>query len=245
MVDVLPEKEAPQEIKKVIDKIVNTFNDLDKIEYETILQCSRELEKDIEEKEDIYKKYLGENFTGFKLVNTNVLNAAEAYNHYISDVDWNNTRDKMMYENFRVIQEELPKGKYYGQWGTNHTFQSKEKDIMWFAGYLNAEGSEFKDKILTIIYNYDNCEHMWILEDGNYSTAELYDIYPKIKKANDSLGGNLNIYKLTGVDSPFLKVPMNYAYTDEELEESMLDFFQYIVCVKNSKATELLNDEYD
>jgi len=31
----------------------------------------------------------------------------------------------------------------------------------------------------------------------------------------------------------------------KELEASMLDFFQYIVCIRNSKATEPLNDEYN
>lgn len=64
----------------------------------------------------------------------------------------------MMYENFQVIQNELPEGKYYGQWGLGHTFQTKEKDIMWFAAYLNGEDSRFKGKILTIIYNYDDCD---------------------------------------------------------------------------------------
>jgi len=246
LVDVLPEKEVPKEIKESIDKIKDTFNNLDKIGYEAILKCSKELQKDIEEKEDIYKEYIGQKFTGFKLVNMNVLNVEEAYSTRDSSYeDWNNTRDKMIYENFKVIQKELPKGKYYGQWGSNHVYQSKEKDIMWFASYLNAEGSEFKDSILTIIYDYDDCEQMDKLGNGNYTTNRVNYINPKIKEANDSLGGNLNIYKLTGENSPFSKVSMSYTFTGEELDESMLDFFQYIVCIKNSKATEPLNDEYD
>ncbi|WP_346928668.1 erythromycin esterase family protein [Clostridium sp.] len=245
LVDVLPETDAPEEIKAVIDKIKSTFNDLEKSDNKAFVQCSKELQKDIEKNEDIYKEYLGENFTGFNLVNLNVLNQIEAYKHKDDHVDWDNTRDKMIYENFQTLQKELPKGKYYGQWGLNHTFQSKEKDIMWFGSYLNSEDSIFKDKILTVVYNYDQCEQMGRTQDGGYNTVDLNLIYNEIKKANDLLEGDLNIYKLTGDNSPFKELPMNCTYNGEELKESMLDFFQYIVCIRDSKATEPLNDEYN
>lgn len=243
LVDVLPDKEAPKEIKSVIDKIKSTFNDLDKFD-ETFAQCSNELQKNIEKNENIYKEYLGENFTGFNLVNLNVLNIVESYKHE-EYVDWNNTRDNMIYENFQILQKELPKGKYYGQWGLNHTFQSKEKDIMWFAAYLNSDDSIFKDKILTVIYNYDNCKMMGKTDNMGYTNNELNIIYPQIKETNDLLEGNLNIYKLTSENSPFSETPMYYTFNGEEIEANMLDFFQYIVCIKNSKATEPLNDEYN
>jgi len=247
LVDVLPDKEAPEEIKAVIDKIKSTFNDLDKFD-ETFAQCSKELQKDIKEKESIYKEYLGEKLASFNLVNLNVLNLIETYK-YEERMDWNNTRDKMMYENFQILQKELPKGKYYGQWGLDHTFQSKEKGKMLFTAYLNSDDSIFKDKILTVIYNYDNCEKMDISAVGSYPTNELKFVYPQIKETNDLLEGNFNIYKLTGEDSPFSETPMYYTNNNleelEELEASMLDFFQYIVCVRDSKATEPLNDEYN
>lgn len=57
LVDVLPEKEIPLEIVEKIDKVKETFNNmkiyssLRTLEYE---QCSRELQKDIEDKESIY-----------------------------------------------------------------------------------------------------------------------------------------------------------------------------------------------
>ncbi|WP_346889585.1 hypothetical protein [Clostridium sp. UBA1056] len=244
LVDVLPEKEAPKEIKAVIDKIKSTFNNLDKFD-ETFAQCSNELQKDIEKNANIYKEYLGENFTGFNLVNLNVLNQIEAYKHQEDQVDWNNTRDKMIYENFQTLQKELPKGKYYGQWGLDHTFQSKEKDKMMFAAYLNSDDSIFKDKILTVIYNYDNCEQMNRSGNGRYTTYKFAVVYPQIKETNDLLESNLNIYKLTGENSPFSETPMYYTFNGEEIEASMLDFFQYIVCIRNSKATEPLNDEYN
>ncbi len=244
IVDILPEKEAPEEVKAVIDRIKSTFNDLDKFD-ETFAQYSKELQKDIENKEDMYREYLGENFTGFNLANLNILNKVNIDNHIEDQVDWNNTRDKMIYENFQTLQKELPKGKYYGQWGLNHTFQSKEKDKMWFAAYLNSDDSIFKDKILTVIYNYDSCERMAKSGDGGYTTNELHVVYPQIKETNNLLEGNLNIYKLTGENTPFSETPMFNSIDGKELEASMLDFFQYIVCIRNSKATEPLNDEYN
>lgn len=245
LVDALPDKEVPKEIKSVIDKIKSTFDDLDKFNDKTFFICSKKLQKDIEDKENIYKEYLGENFTGFKLVNLNVLNQLEAYSHQKDQIEWNNTRDKMIYENFKILQKELTKGKYYGQWGLDHTFQSKEKDIMWFAAYLNSDDSIFKDKILTVIYNYDNCERMGKTSNGGYTTNELNIIYPQIKETNDLLEGDLNIYKLTGDNSPFEDTLMYCTDNGEELEKSMVDFFQYIVCIRNSKATEPLNNKYN
>lgn len=240
LVEVLPEKEIPIEIIEKIDKVKETFKDmktyssLRTLEYE---QCSRELQKDMEDKKNIYQEYLGENFIGFKLVNTNVLNAIEAYKHNGDQVDWNNVRDRMIYENFQVIQEELPEGKYYGQWGLNHTFQTKEKDMMWFAAYLNGEDSKFKNKVLTIVYNYDDCEQMTKTRNGKYGTDKISIIFPEIKEANDLIGGDLNIYKLNGEDSLFSHIQMYYTLTGEKLEENILDFFQYIVYIRNSKAT--------
>lgn len=244
LVDVLPDKEAPEEIKTVIGKIKSTFNDLDKFD-ETFAQCSKELQNDIKEKESIYKEYLGEKLASFNLVNLNILNKVNIDNHIEDKVDWNNTRDKMMYENFHILQKELPKRKYYGQWGLDHTFQSKEKDKMWFAAYLNSDDSIFKDKILTVIYNYDNCEKMDISENGRYAPHKFAVVYPQIKETNDLLEGDLNIYKLTGENTPFSETQMFNSIDGKELEASMLDFFQYIVCVRNSKATEPLNDEYN
>lgn len=81
------------------------------------------------------------------------------------------------------------------------------------------------------------------LRDGTYGTDKIDIIFPEIRKTNDLIGGNLNIYKLTGEDSPFSDISMYYSLTNEKLDEGMLDFFQYIVCIKNSKATKPLNND--
>lgn len=245
LADVLPEVEAPIEIKDKIDGIKaildidNRFNDGVAVDF------SRELLKDIADKESIYKEYLGDNFKGFKFVNQNILNTVAAYENNNNDYDWNNTRDKFIYENFLAIQEELPKGKYYGQWGLNHAFQSEEDGVMWFGAYLNREGSAFKDKILTIAYFYDNCMQMNRTNTRAYISIKLNFIPEIFKKVNDLTGSNINIYRLNSKDSPFYELNMNSTLSGKELEAKITDFFQYVVCIKGSKATEPLNDEYN
>lgn len=244
LVDVLPEKEVSKEIKEKIEGIKDLFNNHDNFYNGVAVEYSKELLKDIEEKEDIYKEYLGDDFNGFKLVNLNVLNTDIAYSKDTSHSEWNNTRDRMIYENFKMVQNELPRGKYYGQWGLNHAFQSKEEDVMWFGTRLNSEGSTYKDKILTIAYFYDNCQQMSRGKNRSYSVSKFSFISPTFKRINDMTDSNTNIYKLNGKDSPFYELPMNSSFSGKELEEKVVDFFQYLVCIRNSKATEPLNDEY-
>lgn len=245
LVDVLPSKEPPKEIKDRIEDIKSTLSSLEELGDDRTFQCSERLQKDMKKKEVIYKEYLEENFFGFNLVNLNVLNASKAYRYTANDIKWNNIRDGMIYENFLAIQRELPKGKYYGQWGLNHTFQAREKKIMWFGSYLNAEDSIFKDKILTIIYSYDDCEQMTRPSYGTYGTAKITNVFLEIKDTNDLIDGNLNVYKLNGEESPFSMIPMYYSLTGEKLDKGMLDFFQYVICIKGFKAVEPLNDEYN
>jgi hypothetical protein len=245
LVDVLPEQEAPEAIKDILARIVLAFDNYKAAhspqEWRILTKLAGELHKDIAEKEGIYQDYLGDRFLGFRLVNQNMLYRAEAYEGMHSDEEFNNIRDWMMYCNFQIIHDSLPKGKYYGQWGLNHTFQSKEKDIKWLASYLNDVGSFFRNKTISIVYLYDDCGQM---QSGNYAVEEINTMIPQIKKANDFVGGYVTIYRLNEEGSPFFEIPMQCTYTTEMLEKKVTDFYQYIVCIKGSEATEPLNDTY-
>ncbi|MGO1470097.1 MAG: erythromycin esterase family protein [Tissierella sp.] len=242
LLDILPEKEVPDEIKENIENIQNTFEKIDNPRDQVAYESSLELQKDILEKESIYKKYLGEDFFGFEFVNKNVIYAFEAYKYQDDYFNWNNTRDKMIYKNFEAVREQLPKGKYYGQWGMNHTYQSEENHLNWFGSYLNQEESEFKDKVLTIIYNYDNCNQMNISKDRSYEEHKFNLIFPEIKQTNDLIDNNITIYKLNSKGTPFSDIKMSSDFNNEKLEKNMLEFFQYIVAIKNSESTEPLRN---
>lgn len=245
LIDVLPDEEAPEEIRDKIAGIKDMFNDYKNFQNGVAVEYSRKLLADIKNKESIYREYLGDNFKGFKFVNQNVLNTDISYKNNGSSYEWNNTRDKIIYENFLILTEDLANGKYYGQWGLNHAFQSVEDGVMWFGAYLNSDGSAYKNKILTIAYFYDQCNQMNRSNSGKYSVVELSFVPPIFKKVNDRIGSNINIYKLNSKGSPFYKINMNSTFSGEKLDEKIVDYFQYLVCIKNSKAKEPLNDKYN
>ena len=245
LVDVLPKNEPPEEIKESISKIKSILEEFDEA---TAHENSSKLLRDIEEKESLYKGYLGENFFGFKLVNQNILNSLKSYERD-NDDDWNNTRDKFIYENFKAVEQEFPKGKYYGQWGLNHIYQAKEENVMWFGSYLNSQESEFKDKILSIAYIYDDCKQMGRKNNNRdnsnkYTEEKLNTILKPIKQANDQIGEDINIYKLTGEGSSFFELQFYDLFESKDSQAKAADFFQYIICIKNSEASKPLNDEY-
>ena len=228
--DVLPDKEIPMEISQIIDQLKDNYYKLNRGEYIDIVQFSKILQKDIFEKEKIYKEYLGGDFFGFNLVNNNILNKYEAYSQ--RDNDWNNVRDKMIYDNFMDIYAEISPGKFYGQWGLDHAFQSKIQDTMWFAAYLNKKGSIFENKILTIAYFYDNCEFMNQSGIGTNTWSSLSK-NSAIKRFNDLLEENITLYKLNGED-----IPPELLYESGNI--AITDIFQYMVIIKDSKAEEPL-----
>ncbi len=239
-VDILPSEDPPIEIKKMINNIINTNNRLIETGFGASYSTAKDLQKDIIAKESIYRDYLGEHYFGFKTVSSNLLKYERAYRNKRNQVDWNNLRDKMIYENFVLIERRMPKGKYFGQWGVNHVFQSKEKNIKWLATYLNEEDSIYKDKVLSIAFNYENSRQMGKMGDKQYIINEVDFIFPYMKVANDRIGGDMNIYKLNAAGSPFKDIRMYYTFNRELLEEPMVNFFQYIVYLKGIGPTDPL-----
>lgn len=237
LVDVLPVQDPPFEIKRMIDNTVKTYNQLIKSGNGQTYGHARDLQKDIAAKESIYRNYLGEHYFGFKTVVANLLNYEKAYKNKRNQVDWNNLRDEMIYENFLLIERRLAKDKYYGQWGVNHLFQNKEREIKWFSTYLN-EDKMYKDKVLSIAFNYENSLQMGKMGDKQYIINEVDFIFPYMKVVNDGIGGTMNLYKINGVESPFNDIPMYYTFNQKPLDEPMNSFIQYILYIKDSGPTE-------
>jgi hypothetical protein len=241
MTTVLPSKEAPKEIASKISELNDTWNSIEKINPKKLLNFSEGLRKDLQEKEGIYKNYLGENYFGFKLVNDNILYTNEAYS--VNDNEFNKVRDKRIYENFKKVYDNLPKGKYYGQWGLNHIFQKDQAGVKWVATSMNEKGSTLENKVLSIAYIYENCKFMNKTSDRNYSVADINTNNSNV--FNDITTKDCAIFKLNGKDSPFSK---NLIWiTSDNIPKSGVttDFYQYIILVKNSQATEPLNDRYN
>lgn len=178
--ELLPSNEPPKEIKDSINSLKYYVGSEDSI---------KSIHEDLLARESLYKDYFGENYFNIELIVRNIKNV-----YYVKEKDslFNARRDAVMYENFMDIYNTIEDGIFYGQWGHNHTYQSEESGLKWFATYLNE--AKFKDKILTIAYTYDNCKFMnktgnggynikdfdtfsgYTLENGDEQTAILFDI---------------------------------------------------------------------
>ncbi len=178
--ELLPSNEPPKEIKDSINSLKYYVGSEDSI---------KSIHEDLLARESLYKDYFGENYFNIELIVRNIKNV-----YYVKEKDslFNARRDAVMYENFMDIYDTIEDGIFYGQWGHNHTYQSEESGLKWFATYLNE--AKFKDKILTIAYTYDNCKFMnktgnggynikdfdtfsgYTLENGDEQTAILFDI---------------------------------------------------------------------
>lgn len=235
---VLPQKEAPVEISKIIDELKSIFKGEKIVDESDIHGFSKKLKKDMEAFEGLFKQYLGENYFGFKLVCNNLVYKFEAYS---SGNNFNKVRDERIFENFKEVNSILPKGKYYGQWGLNHIFQKEQMNIKWVAGAMN-EMPQLSGKILSIAYVYDKCKSMNKAR-GSYS-IENFSSYSSRLDIAQNVPGDYLLFKLSGKNSPFaeeLLWPLN-----EEIPKSGVttDYFQYLVLIRNSGAAEPLNGEY-
>lgn len=107
MHDIMPQEQAPVEILDTINLIKSELYNFDSssYSYEEIKNLSENIKNDIELNTEFYKEYLGEDFFGFNHVNNNVLYLLEALeSRKTSSNGWNSTRDKYIYENFKIIE---------------------------------------------------------------------------------------------------------------------------------------------
>lgn len=160
LLDILPSKEIPKELQQTFTelKFINENWENSKVMIDRVTKFIEDVTVSSINNEELYKKYLGSEYFGFFHVLKNIKNKFEAYIYNSDDsLDrYNNIRDKMMAENFKSVKSTIQEGKYFGQWGLNHVFQSEEPNVKWFASYLNSEEFGFKGKILSLIFNYEN-----------------------------------------------------------------------------------------
>ncbi|MCH4890109.1 erythromycin esterase family protein [Acidaminobacter sp. JC074] len=238
LLDMLPDEEAPIEIKESISSlgdILELLNTSFRNNYKGEKNAEAILE-DMGEHRDLYKDYLGENYVYFELVLWNILNSKKAYKVVDDWVEWNNTRDRIIYDNFKTIDNVLPRDNYYGQWGAGHVFQDVNTDVKWFATYLNKY-PKYQDKVLSITYNYLDCQ----MKSADGLTEDFVFILPFIDEIKDQIDSDFSIYKVNGQEEDRPYMPMYDILTGDELNKDVSEYFQYIVLIKNSGPTHTFN----
>lgn len=227
----LYEKDIPKEIEGVVDDlkiIIKTDRDLTNDE---LKRFSKKLDMDLDDKEEIYRILLKENYYKFKHINKNLLNMYEVY----QGNNFNDIRDRKMYQNFIELYNRLPKGKYYGQLGLSHIFQRPFPYVNWFGAALNSKESIFRGKVLSIAYVYHNCKYLYPTIRKNYISS-INTLDPALEVFNDFTKGEYTIFKLNGKDSPFIRKliwPILHKLPEGGVTA---DYFQYLVIVKDSQA---------
>ena len=212
-------------ISKYIDKENGTNEELKQV-YEWI---NEELVKN----EDYYKKQLEEDYFNIVHVNNNLWNKLEVY----TSNNFNGTRSIRMYENFLSISKGLPEGKFFGQLGLSHVFQRAFPYMYWFAAQLQNGDSGFKERVLSIVYAYDNCRYLYPTDRRNYeSDINTWD--DSIEEYKYINRDAYTILKLNNEDSPFMEDllwPLKHKFPTSGVTT---DYFQYLLLIKNSKAME-------
>ncbi len=182
---------------------------------------------------NLYKNSLKKYYYKFKHVNNNLLNALEVY----SGNNFNGVRDKKMHENFLEIYDCLPKGKYFGQLGLSHIFQKSFPNIAWFASSLDKEGSQFKGKILSVAYAYQNCRYLYPTTRRNY-VSSIDTLEPSIAEFKHFIDSDYTLFKLNGCGSPFNRELIWPLEHKSPVDGVTTDYFQYLVVARDSEAME-------
>lgn len=204
---LVPNKEVGKEIKEFVS-IIKTMR------IGNYLEATKELTKLIKEDEPLIKEYFGDNF--FKL-------SLAIRNLSISKGQMN--REEYMINNFKEQYENLPEGKYFGQFGAYHIAKDGEFDINGykpFAYYIYNEYERTKGKVITITSNY--------VDSKGYSevSGKTLDLY-KYAIPENFTDDKLNIlYKLNKEESILVNKVLGE-------DKKVIDYYDYIILFNNFK----------
>lgn len=168
----------PKEIQPIIESYVSSYNEKN---YAALVKAIENLQEDMKLKANVYSSSFGDKYFDFSIVVDNLVNSINAYDS--NSAKFSQIREPSMYSNFKRICEYLPKGKYLGEFGTEHVYQRhcgiQLGNLRRFAMHLNSKDSPVKGKVLSIAYGYENCSYMNCLKIYCESKAD-----PIIKDVN-------------------------------------------------------------
>ncbi|MFR3558768.1 MAG: hypothetical protein ACLTUN_09515 [Paraclostridium sordellii] len=226
LIDIMKNKDLKTE---PLDALLTNLKKYSKREIDAIQlrDINQNLIDDAKKNENEYKDIFGENIEDFKYLLNNLEAMCVSYSS--EEKDWNNVRDKYIYDNFKYIDSKLKDAKYFGQWGGAHVYQDTfhedyyDLDYEYIASLLNKD-PDYTGKIISIQYGYSSKVYM--------------DLYSKIDKNlfNDYINSGKDVlFKLNGKNSPFSKdfiYPLYYKPTHKN-NQVTTDLFQYIMLIND------------
>lgn len=245
---LLPDKEPSASIKSMIEELKAVYKAIGEVNNDVklndILKLSEDLKESIVQYRNEFEAYLGNSLFDFQIISENMLNSNEAY-AALNDKDmdgFNEIRDKSMYENFISIYSRLPKGKYYGQFGSSHIYQMEMGNTDWLASLLGKPDSPVAKKVLSILYIYDETKFMNKSKSGGYvvDNGTTYRSGDGILKPY--LKSDLVLFRLIGKNSPFEKGLSLYSYEKKPEAGILTDYYQFILYIRGGQPTEPLEE---
>lgn len=266
LIEVLSLKDLPMDMKgdltllKEYKPYIETFSNLEESKsgmekyVDTYLNENKEkftkLYKSMESKKSSYESILKEDYFEFNYVLKNLKDLIEVQENTINYgktkdfAEILRIRDLKIAENFNLLYEKLPKGKYFGIWGSAHAYQKEilsEEGVKTnnFAAQLNKEGSLLKGKILTIATFYDNC---FTSLSGN---SQPLSSYKSNKVMDEVIKSNHTLIKLNNDNSPYSK-ELKWDFVKEPYGKPeggvTTDYLQYLIIIKNSESDVIINE---
>jgi hypothetical protein len=201
----------------------------------------------MKEQEIYYKEYLGNNFFDFNIISKNIINSdaiSRLYKNMCnSKKSWEqfyNFRDKIMFENFSKINTYFPEGKYYGQFGMHHVFQSQCSNVNWLASLIN--NSKYYNKVLSIIYIFNQPElYRSNIHESDNKNNNIFLYY--FNRSNMQFQDPKYILvKLNAKNSPYSRSLIWYTenswHYQKPNEGVTTDYFQYVLVINDKYIIE-------
>jgi erythromycin esterase-like protein len=217
---IIPENEAPETLS-----IINDFKKSDNDDMAII----EKLDASIGLYQQDYRNYFKANFEDFQFVIKNIVASINCYKNS-NYATFAKLRETYMKENFRFVYNRLPKGKYFGMFGKDHTYLNDYIIMDCLATYLNHTFSPTMNRVACISLLYDDSQS-W--DWTNNISAIIFEPF-EMDFFFQIFQSNLVLINLGGKNSPFCE--KSY-FVDDNQGLTSVDYFQYAIYVKNSRAT--------
>lgn len=191
------------------------------------------LTEDVAKNPDLYAETLGSDYVFLEIL----LKSMDGCLAYSEDPEQGKfLREQIMYENFLKLFNHYPQGKYFGQFGMEHVFQSQcatyLEGVERFAMQLNGQDSPVRGRVLSIPYVYFDCT--WV-EDGN--VEEIQNLLYYTRPMREFARGDFTLFRINGEDSPY----RDGAYMiPGPAGGNTTDYFQYVLAIKGSSVNSIV-----
>lgn len=213
LAEILPQdKQVPKELREAMAAIAN----LEENSWHLLAEA-------LEKSPAVCVSYFGDEIVWVRQVLENIRTAEAFYEKRDQDLGDTNSwqiREDAMMRNFMFFRSLYPEGKFFGQLGSEHIFQSEcftysEMPVTRLANLMNGEDSPVAGQVCSLFYIYSN-------------DKEDYFHYDAIDQTRD------RFYSLNGEDSPFKE--KNYLMTQQSVRNNKggtCDYFQKVVVLED------------